>query len=203
MYIVCICVVYILVSWLWPHLYVCILICVICMCSICACYCEFVHICVCVCSRACLYSICTCFVGVCTFVCVIVIVYMVYIVVYVLVIMGMCTSLYGCCGGQSLTSNIFPQSVNTLTLWDKTSHWTWRPLILVGLLAISFYPTMARFLWRCQGTNLAPHTFAEGTLATELSSQPLIETAQWPWRGGQKPSLFPLALWFRYFYNVK
>lgn len=54
------------------------------------------------------------FVGVYTFVCVVVIMCMVCTVVYVLVVMGMCTSLYGCCGDQRLTSDFFPNQSTLL-----------------------------------------------------------------------------------------
>lgn len=139
-------------------MHVCVLICVVCMCSICSCYCRYVHICVWVCmcvfsgdSGVCLYGVCTCFVGV-------------------------CTSLYGCCGDQSLTSNIFPQSV--YTYFFKT-----RPLTEPGgsdsasFAGNKLLPHYSQLFVKVPEHKFSSSHFCRSTLATELSSQALIETA--------------------------
>lgn len=162
-----------------------------------ACYCKRVHIFVCAVGRVHIVYVLFCgcvHICVCSCYCV----YGVYC--------GVCACCYGyvhifiwVLWGPEADIRFLSQSVYTFIFWDKASHWTWRPLILLGLLAVGFYP-YGQLLWGYQGTNLAPHTFAEGTLATALSSQPLIETAQWPWEGGHKWSWFPPALWFQHLY---
>lgn len=147
-------------------------LCLWCVCAVCILVIVGVYTSVCMC------SVCTYFMGVCSFVCDCVCVWCIYLSLWVCV--HLCVSVWGakvdirCLCSISLYLYFLSQGLSqNLEVPDSSRS-----------AGNEFYLTVSSFLCGCWGTSLAPCAFTVGASAIELSSQPLIETSQGPPRGG-------------------